>query len=718
MLHRIVRPFLVISALVALASGAFAAEDQKLVILGFDGADAELTRQWMAEGKLPNLAKLASEGSFAPLRSTIPSQTPVSWSTFATGLDPGRHTIFDFLKRDVATYRPSFGMVDQTREPFLWGTKTPFILGPAAAAALALVLFLLFKLFRLRTGRAAMVAAVLGLLAGAGVGYGAKKFLPKDHPVAINRQQGETFWTTLGRAGKRVRVNRVPVTFPPKPFEHGELLSGLGTPDLSGRIGKPFYFTSELFFTPKGGGDFKIEVVELVDNKGTIETEIVGPPNELFPGDGRDFIKIPMTLTVAEDRKTLEIEVSGQKLTMKPGEWSDWARFVFPFNPVIKLHGIGKFRLISLDPEVRLYLSPVQFDPTALPPIVDITTPRSYSQDLADRYGLFKTIGWTIDTWSMTDGTIDEEVFLEDMRNTVAKDKEMLFGMLADNDWDVLIDYFEFTDRVQHMMFRFHDPLHPLYTAEGAAKWGGSILESYQLMDEIVGETMKRMPAGTKLIVVSDHGFASFRRGMNYNTWLAKNGYMVLNGEDPGRKNLEELFSQQGKFFTNVDWSKTRAYYVGLGGIYLNLKGREAQGIVDPKDAPALVAEIKAALENFVDEKTGEKPVAHVFTRDEAYGTYDPQLIPEMIPSNNRGYRVGWQDSLGGIAPEIVEDNLDIWSGDHCSVYPPLVNGILFSNLKLDTKDAYMGDVMPTVLELYGVAAPEKLDGKSLLDKK
>ncbi len=701
----------------AFSASAAHAKDPKLVILGFDGADAELTRQWIAEGKLPNLAKLAQEGTFGPLRSTIPSQTPVSWSTFATGLNPGRHTIFDFLKRDVATYRPSFAMYDQKRVPFLWGTKNALGVGAISALALFLLAFLLLKLFRLRTRVAVIVAVVLGALAGGGGAWAAKKYLPVDRPIAINRQQGEPFWTTLGKAGKRVRVNRIPVTFPPKAFEHGELLTGLGTPDLSGRIGKPFFFTSELFFTPRGGGDFSIDVVELVDNKGTIETEIQGPPNELFPGDGRDYIKIPMKLTVADDRSKLDIEVSGQKLSLKPGEWSDWARFVFPFNPLIKLHGIGKFRLVSLDPEVRLYLSPIQWDPTNLPPVLDITTPRSYAGKLADRFGLFKTIGWTIDTWSMNEGTIDEGIFLEDVHKTVDKDKEMLAGMLADDDWDVLVDYFEFTDRVQHIMYRFLDPKHPLYTEEGAKKWGGSILMAYQMMDGIVGDTMKKLPPDAKLIVVSDHGFASFRRGMNYNTWLVTNGYMVLNGQEAGRKNLEELFSGQGKFFTNVDWSKTRAYYLGLGGIYINLKGREAKGIVDPKDSAALVAEIKAKLEAFVDDKTGEKPVAHVFTRDEAYGVYDPLLIPEMIPSNNRGYRVGWQDSLGGIGTSIVEDNTQVWSGDHCSVYPPLVNGILFSNFKLNPTDAYMGDIMPTVLEMYKVAPPEKLDGKSLLPK-
>ena len=173
-----------------------------------------------------------------------------------------------------------------------------------------------------------------------------------------------------------------------------------------------------------------------------------------------------------------------------------------------------------------------------------------------------------IDTWSPKAGTIDEQTFLDDVKQTVDKDKEILAGALAKDDWDVLVHYFEFTDRVQHIMFRFIDPKHPLYNAEGAAKWGGSILQAYQDMDRIVGDTMAKRPDAA-IMVVSDHGFASFRRGMNYNTWLAQNGFMTLNGQDAKRMNLEDLFDQ-GNFFVNVDWSKTKAYALGLGQIYIN----------------------------------------------------------------------------------------------------------------------------------------------------
>ena len=693
------------------------ATSPRVVILGFDGADAKLTKQWMDEGKLPNLAKLRDEGTFAPLRSTVPSQTPVSWSTFSTGLQPGRHGIFDFLKRDTDTYRPSFAAFDEGKAPFLWGKRNPIYLGAMLAAAVWLVLLLVLRLFRISVGIATLVAVVVSIAAGIGAHQAAAKLLPVERPLAINRQHGDTFWEILGNAGKRVRVMRMPVTFPPKPYPNGELLSGLGVPDTSGRIGKPFYFTSELFYQPKGGGEFKTEIVELIDNKGVIPTEIKGPPDKLFAKPGEfPYITIPMTLTVAEARDSLGLEVSGQKLTMKPGEWSDWVRFEFPFNRLISVHGMGRFRLISLEPEVRLYLSSIQFDPQNLPPIMPITTPEEFIETLTSRFGLFKTSGWTTDTWGIADGTADEQIFMEDVEATRIKEEEMLQGLLAD-DWDVYFHYFEFTDRVQHILWRFTDPKHPSYTPEGAAQWGGKILEAYQQMDAIVGKVRAALPQNGVLFVASDHGFASWRRTMNYNTWLFQNGYLVFKGQRAEKADLEDLFDQTGEFFQNVDWSRTRAYAMGLGNIYINLKGREAQGVVEPgAEYDTLRLELKEKLEAFVDAETGEHPVAHVFTRDEAYGTYDPLVIPDMFPSNSEGYRVGWQDALGIVAQQVIEINTGAWSGDHCSVYPPLVDGILFSTLKLaHTDTAFMGDVMPTLLAMYGVEPPVKLDGKSLL---
>src|SRR6476659_8421257 len=115
------------------------AAQQKVIVLGFDGVDARYTEQWMNEGKLPNLAKLRDAGTFRPLRPTLPAQTPVSWSTFSTGIDPGRTGIFDFLRRDPKTYLPFFAAFDEVTEPFLLGEKNPFVAAAAILVILALI---------------------------------------------------------------------------------------------------------------------------------------------------------------------------------------------------------------------------------------------------------------------------------------------------------------------------------------------------------------------------------------------------------------------------------------------------------------------------------------------------------------------------------------------------------------------------------------------------
>src|SRR5213082_2207539 len=115
------------------------AQQQRVIVLGFDGVDARYTEQWMNEGRLPNLARLRAQGTFRPLRPTVPAQTPVSWSTFSTGIDPGRTGIFDFLRRDPKTYLPFFAAFDEVDEPFLLGKKN----GPAAAAVVSTIIALI-----------------------------------------------------------------------------------------------------------------------------------------------------------------------------------------------------------------------------------------------------------------------------------------------------------------------------------------------------------------------------------------------------------------------------------------------------------------------------------------------------------------------------------------------------------------------------------------------
>src|SRR5438132_1666191 len=307
-------------------------------------------------------------------------------------------------------------------------------------------------------------------------------------------------------------------------------------------------------------------------------------------------------------------------------------------------------------------------------------------------------------------------MFWDDMTWSVGQDRKM-FDAFLEGDDDLLVQQFEFPDRVAHVFWRLMDPQHPAYNQALVPQWGDALLRAYQLMDAIVGDAMRVADARhAALIILSDHGFASFRKSVNYNTWLVMNGYLVLkSGVQVKERNVEMLFDQ-GQFWENVDWSKTRAYAMGLGEMYLNVHGREAHGIVDPAaEYDALKNELKAKLVTMVDPATGERPVRRVLAREEVYRQFDPNMIPDLFVTNNDGYRVSWQTSLGGIPKALIEPNKQAWSGDHCSVDPEIVRGIFFYNRKLATDRApYIADIYPTVLGLLGVKPPYALDGVEL----
>lgn len=689
----------------AAATAASAADPpSRIVILGFDGVDAAVVEGMLANGQLPNLAALKQRGGYSPLTPTVPAQTPVSWATFSTGLDPGGHEIFDFLKRDPANRIPTFAVAEEKSVPLLFGTRNAPIL---AAAALLLFLAPAFLLRRQRLVAGAL--AVLGLAAGVGVFLAVRAWLPAMRPWVQNNRRGPVFWAEAG--ARPATVIRMPVTFPPEAFPAGRMLSGLGVPDVSGRIGRPFYFTSDPFFAPREGNDFSVEVVRLETNVGRQAVRVLGPPAKAFGRDGT--IDATLTLSVPDARDRIVLEAEGAKLELKPGEWSDWVPLVFRVNPLVAIHGYARMRLASVQPEIGLYLSPIQFDPEHLPPGFTLSAPRGFAPELVREYGRYKTMGWAIDTWSIQSGTLPEDAFLQDVKMTAEQERKMLRGLLAGRD-RLLFHYFEFPDRVGHVFWRLRDPEHPAYDAKLAAKYGDAVENSYRTMDEIVGETARALAPSDVLLVLSDHGFATWRRSVNYNSWLVENGYLVLKGSAK-RQNLEALFSR-GQFWEAIDWTKSKAYAMGLGDIYVNLLGRETGGIVAPgADYEALRAELVERLTALADPKNGQRAVSRVFKREEVYRRFDPRLIPDLIVANRPGYRVSWQSSLGVPTDSVFEDNRDVWSGDHCSLDPDLVRGVFFSSRPFRAeKVPGIADVTASVRALVGAPAPENAAGAAL----
>jgi hypothetical protein len=215
MTQRSARVSFVLTAAVILSTClAYGADKPKVVILGFDGADERLVTQWMDEGKLPNLAQLRSDGSYTSLQPTNPPQTPVSWSSFATGTNPGKTRIFDFLMRNPADYLPDFAMNSETRRPFLFGPRNGLVVGFIAGAAVFLIAFLIMLLFRIGWVTRLAIATLCGVAAGLPSGFVTTQFLPVEVPDVINHRQGSTMWELASKAGLKVQVIHVPATFP------------------------------------------------------------------------------------------------------------------------------------------------------------------------------------------------------------------------------------------------------------------------------------------------------------------------------------------------------------------------------------------------------------------------------------------------------------------------------------------------------------------------
>jgi predicted AlkP superfamily phosphohydrolase/phosphomutase len=322
-----------------------------------------------------------------------------------------------------------------------------------------------------------------------------------------------------------------------------------------------------------------------------------------------------------------------------------------------------------------------------------------------------------METWALNEERMDEATFLEDVYFTEEKFREILLGLLADDEARLVVQVFELTDRVSHMFWRLLDPEHPAYDADLAAEFGDAVKDSYVYMDAVVGDVMGRLGPEDRLVVVSDHGFQTWHKSVNYNTWLVRNGFMTLKrDEDDPEKTLEDLFGQ-GEFWPNVDWKRTKAYALGLGDIYLNVKGREAQGIVEPgAEYDRIREDLITRLLAFRDPETGLAPVSAVHRREDVYSGYDEDLIPDLLVANAPKYRVSWQTSLGGIPAGLFSVNDRKWSGDHCSLDASITKGIFFASRPIENEEVDILDIHPTVLGWLGLPVEDDVDGKALTE--
>lgn len=687
--------------------------EKRVIVLGFDGADPVLLEQWMDSGDLPHLARLRETGCYARLATTNPAESPVSWASFETGCNPGKTDIFDFLKRRPGTYFPEIALIGVESRPFLEGTKWARWATWGLPAICGLFLGLLPKLCRRRPPVVALFT-LLGVTLGFGLGGWVCAALPAKITVPVSLRCGETFWEILGRNGIPCTVLNAPLCFPAQPFPHGKLLSGLGTPDLRQTWGAFSCFRDDIKRdepTETGGKWIRVEF-----SGARALTAIPGPRNPFL--DRHEELSIPLHIERDSARGSVRIEAQGQAQMLRPGEWSKFFEFSFAFHSLLSVHGIARFCLLSATEPFQLYLSPIQLHPKRPPPTAAISYPHDFAAELAGHLGLFETLGWAIPTNPLKDDTLDEPAFLENLKFTEGNRRRMLFYGLEQPGWRCLVAIFMGPDRIQHMFWRFIDPEHSRYDAEEARKFAGCILDVYREMDDIVGKTLEtHAGADTTLLVLSDHGFHSFRKGVNINTWLVKNGYMALTpGCGEVYMRLEDLFDDRAGFFKNVDWQGTKAYSLGLGKIYLNVAGREPQGRVHPGEEYEMVRDdiIQKFLE-LRDPDTGCKVVRRCFKREEIYRGRYQEHPADIVVGFEPGYRVSWQTALGGVPGEVVEENRSKWSGDHCSVDPELTPGVFFCNRRFQTAKPGVMDIAPTVLHEFGLEPPEEMDGRPLV---
>ncbi len=523
--------------------------------------------------------------------------------------------------------------------------------------------------------------------------------IPLGGGTAEQLRKGVAFWQILDQHGIPNTIFRIPSNFPPVSAK-GKTLSGMGTPDLRGTYGTFSFYTDDpaaVAGAVEGGQIIPVQV-----ENSRVMANLIGPDNSFRKGSPAAVE--PFSVAIDPLESVAKVTVQGREFVLREGEWSDWIHVEFQLFPFLaNVKGMCRFYFKQAHPRFQLYVSPINIDPAD--PALPISTPSSYSRFLTDEAGEFHTQGIAEDTKALSDGVLDDDEYLRQARTVLAEHRRIFDAEFPKFHQGVFFFYFSSLDLNSHMFWRLMDPKHPEYDATLAAQNGSAIEDFYEQMDQVLGEVLPRLDDHTTLLVLSDHGFAPYYRSFNLNTWLLDNGYVKLKN-DANRNSSEP--------FANVDWSQTRAYGLGLNGLYLNLRGRESNGIVEPGTAAdSLMAEIRAKLLAVQDPKSKQPVITRVDLASEAYAGPYAKQGPDLIVGYNRGYRAGWQTILGAFPPEELEDNTNPWSGDHCMDYT-LVPGVLLSNRKMAAEAPALTDIAPTILAEFGIAKAKGMIGESV----
>ena len=657
------RTFLKSSAAAAIGAGVYwaggcsrvsKAAGKKVIIIGIDGMDPVLCESMMNEGQLPNLTKLRAAGGFSPLGTSIPPQSPVAWANFINGAGPGSHGIFDFVHRHP----------EEKLRPFYSASET------------------------------------LPGEGGLEVGEYRLPLRSSQAPKTILKREGIPFWDYLDAEGVPTTFYDLPSNFPPSPSQHGHhrCLCGMGTPDMLGSYGTYQHYSENC--PAEGVDEGSGRQSKLTFDSDTAQAELVGPEN--------GNLKIPQKTTidfkVHRDRqaKAAVVEIQDQKIILKPGEWSRWLKVEFEmsmpwFAPNDKAGGICRFYLQEVSPNFRLYVSPINVNP--VDPAIQISEPKDFVKEAGKTLGPFYTTGFQEDYNARKNGLFDDGEYLR-QANMVLEERLALFEYAVDDyDDGVLFFYFSSSDLQSHMFWWTSDAQHPIRSDDEAKKYFGHVKNLYQKLDKVIGDVTDRYGSRATVFVMSDHGFANFGTQFNLNSWLRELGYL-------GPPECSSILS-------DCDWSLTSAYGLGINGLYLNLKGREPNGIVERgAKKEELLQELTERLEAVTDAN-GDRVIRGVYRSDKIYSGDATELAPDLIVGYYRGYRASWETVLGQLTREVLLPNDNAWSADHCADALE-VPGILFCNRAFTKKDPMLVDLAPSILEEFGLSTPTGMTGTSI----
>ncbi len=626
---------------------------KKMLILGFDGMDPGIVNRLMSQGQLPNMQRLGEQGVFTMMRSTCPPQSPVAWGSFISGADPGVFGIFDFLHRDPETYAPIFAQ-SETLPPG-W----------------------MVRLGRYR--------------------------IPLKPGKVVLKREGKAFWDYLEERGIPATLVKLPTNYPPSASKQ-RTLSGMGTPDILGTYGIYTLYTSDEEESQRDLAPNNVYYA-YIDEKNVMEGQIDGPKNDLL--EAGESVVVPFKVYVDNRHRTVRIDIQGQEVLLAEKEYSNWVEIRFPLlGSLAGIHGMVKFYLMEMGERFRLYISPTHVSPRH--PAVPISTPAGYSRELADRVGLFHTISLPADTKALSQGAFSMENYIHQSLSVFDESCRLFDHELqrfSGQAQGLLFFYFSSLDQGQHMFWALNDREHPYFHAEESRKFAFITDEMYRKFDRVLGRALKKIGPAVPVLAMSDHGFGPYRRSVNINTWLVREGFLKMRISD---------ISEEASILDHADWPASMAYALGLNGLYLNCAGRESQGRVRPGERRRLLEQLKNKLEDLRDPRTGEKVISNAYIAEDHFSRDFIQRAPDIILGFDRGYRISDESALGSLSREIVSDNLNWWSGDHC-VDPKKVPATFISSFKVQKQVPDIQDVAPTILKYFGIATPAAMTGKALI---